>query len=264
MIRRPPRSTQSRSSAASDVYKRQDQGEGDHTPGFIKRGQQPDTGYGADQVGAGITQHRPLTQGVGQAKENRAEEDPGQLQRGQGPGAETKTGTEQHQGLLGPARAGVEQIEQISGQDQQGDVGQVAAGLAAGAADDVGGDRQGADRLDRAGREPAGRQRTQVAAPTARRAGLATAAEGIDEEAQEDDAQQVDDPAAQVGVEQVEIGALVDESQRCEGDQGGGGEDRAEREGDRGATVVLAQMTGLAQAAHAGLALSLLIALVVL
>ena len=32
MIRRPPRSTQSRSSAASDVYKRQGQ-EGEHDPG---------------------------------------------------------------------------------------------------------------------------------------------------------------------------------------------------------------------------------------
>src|SRR5450756_3256388 len=38
MIRRPPRSTQSRSSAASDVYKRQDNGSGMHVHQSIWKG----------------------------------------------------------------------------------------------------------------------------------------------------------------------------------------------------------------------------------
>ena len=67
----------------------------------------------------------------------------------------------------------VEQVEEVGGEDQQRHVGEVAPRLEAAAGDDVGGERQRADRLDRAGREPPLAQRPGVAAPAARRVRLA-------------------------------------------------------------------------------------------
>ena len=50
MVRRPPRSTQSRSSAASDVYKRQRVDAGVRTADFTVHNVQVDVGLGVDEI----------------------------------------------------------------------------------------------------------------------------------------------------------------------------------------------------------------------
>ena len=66
-----------------------------------------------------------------------------------------------------------------------------------------------------------------MAAPAARRLRAVALAERVVEEAEEGDADHVGDPAPQLGVEQVEVGAVVEEGERGERDQPGRGEDRA-------------------------------------
>ena len=68
----------------------------------------------------------------------------------------------------GPGRRS-SRLKSVGREDQEGDVGEVAPRLEAAAGDDVGGERQRADRLDRPGREPALAQRPRVPAPAARR-----------------------------------------------------------------------------------------------
>ncbi len=72
-------------------------------------------------------------------------------------GARAEAGAEQRQPLLGPPRPQVEQVEEVGGEDQQRHVGQVAPRLQAAAGDDVGGEGERPDRLDRPGREAAPR-----------------------------------------------------------------------------------------------------------
>ena len=164
-----------------------------------ERRQQPDPADRADQVGAGVAEHRPLAQGEPGADQDRAGEDAEQLQRRQGPGAEAETGAEQRQPLLRPPRPQVEQVEEVGGEDQQRDVGEVAPRFEPAAGDDVGGERQRPQRLHRPGREAALAQRPRVAAPAARRARRLAPPQRVVEEAEEGDPEQVGHPLPQVG-----------------------------------------------------------------
>ena len=211
---------------------RGDRGEGDQPPVAAQRRQQPDAGDRADQVRAGVAQHRPLAQGEPGADQDRPGEDPQQLERREGPGAEAEPGAEQRQPLLRPPRPQVEQVEEVGGEDQQRHVGEVAPGLEPAPGDDVGGERQRPDRLDRPGREPALAQRPRMPAPAARRVGRLAPAQRVVEEAEEGDAEQVGDPAAQLGIEQVEVAAVVEEGERRQRHQRRRRQHRAEREGE--------------------------------
>jgi len=55
----------------------------------------------------------------------RAEKDSEQLDRFSGPGPDAKSQAKQDQGLLGPPRTQVDEVEQVRGKDQQRDVGEV-------------------------------------------------------------------------------------------------------------------------------------------
>ncbi len=138
------------------------------------------------------------------------------------------------QRLLGPPRPQVEQVEEVGGEDQQRDVGEVAPRFEAAPGDDVGGERQRPDRLDRPGREaalraaPARGRASRAASPAA-----SPAPERVVEEAEEGDPEQVGHPAPQLGVEQVEVGAVVEEGERRQRDQRRGRQHRPEREGER-------------------------------
>ena len=72
-----------------------------------------------------------------------------------------------------------------------------------------------------------------VAAPAARRRRRRALAERVVEEAEEGDPEQVGQPAPQVGVEQVEVGAVVEEGERRQRHQRRRRQHRPEREGER-------------------------------
>ena len=88
-------------------------------------------------------------------------------------------------------------------------------------------------------------------APAARRIRRPTAPQRVVEEAEEGDPQQVGHPAAQFRREQVEVGAVVEEGERRQRDQGRGGQHGAQREGELGGAVVLSHQTGIEEPAHA-------------
>ena len=71
-----------------------------------------------------------------------------------------------------------------------------------------------------------------MAAPAARRVGGGAAAERVVEQAEQRDPEHVDDPLAQPGVEQVEVGAVVEHRQRRQGDQRARDQRRAGGKGD--------------------------------
>ncbi len=72
------------------------------------------------------------------------------------------------------------------------------------------------------------------------------------EEAEEGDADHVGKPAAQFGIEQVQVAPIVEEGERRQRHQRRGRQHRAEREGEPGAAEVLPHQTGVEQAADAG------------
>ena len=151
--------------------------------------------------------------------------------------------------LLHPPGAQVQQVEEVGRQQQQGEIRDVVDPLPAEARGRVRGQRQRADRLDRPGREPAREHRPGVAAPAARGVGRAAAPERVVEQAEQRDPEHVDDPAAQLGVEQVEVGAVVEHRERRQRDQRAGDQRRAGRERDPPAGVVFAREAG---AEHVG------------
>ena len=105
--------------------------------------------------------------------------------------------------------------------------------------DRVGGQRQRPDRLDRPGREAAG-ERPPRAWPRQPAVGVGRVAapERVVEQAEQRDAEHVDDPAAQLGVEQVEVGAVVEHRERGEREQRAGDQRRPGRERDLAPGVV--------------------------
>ena len=180
---------------------------------------------------------------------DRADEQAEQLERVGGPGAEAEAGEQQRERLLDPARTQVEQVEEVGRQQQQREVGDVVEPLAPAARDRVGGERQRPRRLDRPGREAAGEHRAGVAAPAARGVGVGAAAERVVEQPEQGDAEHVDHPAPQLGIEQVEVGAIVEHRQRRQRQQRAGDERRAGGERDPAPAVVLAREAG---AQHVG------------
>ena len=91
-----------------------------------------------------------------------------------------------------------------------------------------------------------------MAAPAARRVGGGAPSEGVVEEAEEGDAQQVGQPLPQPRRQQVEVGAVVEDRQRRQRDQRHHRQDRPEREGELGAAVVGADEAGVAQPPRPG------------
>ncbi len=92
--------------------------------------------------------------------------------------------------------------------------------------------------------KPAREHGPGVAAPAARGVGSAAAPERVVEQAEQRDAEHVDDPAAQLGVEQVEVGAVVEDRERRQRDQRAGDQRRSGRERDPPAGIVLAREPG--------------------
>ncbi len=135
-------------------------------------------------------------------------------------------------------------LKRLVVRSKQRQVGEVVEALAATPGDRVGGQRQRSDGLDRPGREASREQRLGMASPPAWGAGCRAAAECVVEQPEQRHAEHVDRPSPQLGVEQVEIGPVVEQRERRQGDQRAGDEDRTGREGERSAPVVLAREPG--------------------
>ena len=130
------------------------------------------------------------------------------------------------------------------------EVGDVVERLPAPARDGVGRQRERADRLDRAGRELAPPDRAGVAraSPAGVRRPRA-APERVVEQAEERDPEHVGEPAPQLGIEQVEVGAVVEQRERRERDQRGRDSTAPSGKATVAAAVVLARHPGVSQSA---------------
>lgn len=95
--------------------------------------------------------------------------------------------------------------------------------------------------------ELAAHHRSGMPAPAPRRVVRGAAADGVVEEAEKRDSYDVGEPAAQVGIEEIDVGAVVEHRERRERHQRGREQDRPERKGDARRAVVLARHPGLAQ-----------------
>ena len=144
-----------------------------------------------------------------------------------------------HERLLDPSGAQVEEVEEVRRQQQQGEVGEVAGPLAAEAGDGECGEAECPGGLDRTGREPPRQHRPGMAAPAARRIAGVAAPEHVVEEAEQGDPQQVGGPAVEAGLEEVEVGAIVEDRQRRQRDHRDRDHQRAARERDRPPAPVL-------------------------
>src|ERR1044072_2905372 len=138
----------------------------------------------------------------------------------------------------------------MGGEAEGEDVGEVPPRLEAATGDDVCGQRQRPDCLDRSGREPVLTQRPPVAAPATRGLRRFALPQRVVEEAEEGDAEQVGQPAAQLWGEQVEVGTVVEEGERRQREQGGRRQHGAKREGEPDTAVVLAHQPSVEQPAH--------------
>ena len=72
-----------------------------------------------------------------------------------------------------------------------------------------------------------------MTSPATRRPGGRAATQRVVEESEQRHAEHVDGPPAQPRVEQVEVGAIVQQCQRRQRDQRAGNQDGAGREGER-------------------------------
>ena len=161
------------------------------------------------------------------------------------PGAQAEPGEQRDEHLLDPAGPQVEQVEEVGRQQQQREVGDVVDPLAAEPRGRVGGQRQRPDRLDRAGREAAGEDRRRVAAPAAVGVvGVAPRPSASSSSPSSATPEDVHDPAAQLGVEQIEVGAVVEHRERRQGDERAGDQRGPGREGDLAPGVVRPRQPG--------------------
>ena len=129
--------------------------------------------------------------------------------------------------LLDPPRPQVEQVEEVRRQQQQREVGEVAGPLAAEPGDREGGEAEGAGGLDRPGRQAAREHRAGMAAPAARACRPAWPRPSMSSSRPRSAiAEQIGGPAVEPGLEQVEVGAVVEHRERRQRDH---------RDGDRAA-----------------------------
>ena len=144
------------------------------------------------------------------------------------------------EGLLHPPGPKVEQVEEVGGEQQQREIGEVVEVLPPAPGHRVGGQGQGAHRLDRAGREAAVQDRPGVPSPPAGRIGRRAPAEGVVEKAEQRDADDVGRPPAELGIQQVEIGPVVEHREWGQRHQRAGDQHSSGRESGSDAAVVLA------------------------
>ena len=124
----------------------------------------------------------------------------------------------------------VEQVEQVRGEQEERQIGDVVEPLLTATRRCVGRQGERPGRLDRPGREAPVEDRPRVTAPAPRGIGRGAAAERVVEQAQQRYPEDVDGPAPELRVEQVEVGAIVQHRERSERQQRAGDQHRAGRE----------------------------------
>ena len=146
---------------------RQDGREGDGLPYGPQRGHEPQPRERAEHVRAGVAEHRALAQVEQPEDDQRAGERAERPQRLAVPARERDRRGEEHERLDGAAGPEVQEVEQVRGERDQSDGQEELPGREARAGERGGREREGSERLQRAGREAAPGDLARVAAPAA-------------------------------------------------------------------------------------------------